>query len=193
MKYLTPAVSAALDGLGSINGKPNTKTIKGPVILWHCGTLSITNKFRPNEGVWTFRNEDKKERYAGQATSRYLSSLSPEAKKLGIKPYGVPYLLRFELASKVYKAIDFQGGSLSGIMSSHYRDQHHETKMAMCEWAITRGYDIVIGTNFQPEEFFVVNPGKHLKIISQKNLLDGSEQEITQNLIARILNFLRYR
>lgn len=168
MGILTKQLIQAFDNIAISTGTLHESIVSSPIIAWHCGTLSSLANVRSGEGIWVFDDESKKNNYVGYAKDAYKINLAN-----GV--VSTPYRLELFIHEGSKRIVDFKGDGFTNILGPILKHhEHQKAKIALTEWAVHRGYDLIRGTNGSKIELFIVDANKNTLLLTIEDLLTNT-------------------
>lgn len=156
MANLTPEVKKAFNDLVKSSG-----TRPDDFVAHHCGTIEFETDLHERQGLWTFEKTSKSHKYAGFAKTDYQYDSSK-----------YPFYIKMQTKAAPFAYADFEGVSIKPILTA-LGIQHEQGAALLTAWARDRGFDLVLGTNGDPDEIVIVNPVDALIILECQDLVTG--------------------
>lgn len=157
MANLTPAVKKAFNNLVKSSG-----TRQDDFEAHHCGTIEFQAHLHNRQGLWTFEKTSKSHKYAGFAKTDYK-----------FDPSKYPFYIKIQTKGAPFSYADFGGASIESILTK-LGIQHDQGAELLTAWARYRGFDLVLGTNRDPDEIVIVNPVSAITILECQDLVTGA-------------------
>lgn len=135
------------------SGASKVVTIPERTELWHCGRIPSIAHLDGSRALWTTRNRERSDVYAGFA--REPASWTKHL------PTKLEFIVKREL-----RAADFALQSLLEFTRNHCSCQHEIMKRTLHAWMKLHNFDAVVRLNRDADEVVVARPTADLHLVS---------------------------
>ncbi len=150
MQGMTAAL-AVLTAIWQASGSKSLQLQAGQQ-LWHCGEVVTTADLDDERALWTTRDEELQDYYAGWAK---------ESARLGAKPAH-----KATLATETeLRAADFDSASVLDFTATYCGAQHGQMKRIVRDWMLAQGFDAIVRLNRDPSEVVLARPRSQAAVI----------------------------